>query len=157
MVAVSLPIADFGGFKKQPLKNFMARLESLHLLAPRLKKAELAFGLYGSGNIPSYQRMPYGPGWALVGDAQQIVDPWSGMGMDHGATHADFLADALNRYLNEEVSWEVAMADYHRQARGWSEKSYTRTRTFAADFRPMTHAALIKRGLLMPVKNMQAV
>jgi len=147
MAALSLPIDGFASFKKEPLKNMMTHLESLPLLAPRLRQAELASELYGSGNIPSYQRIPYGPGWALVGDAHQILDPWSGMGIDHAATHADMLADALHRWLNEEASWKTSMHEYHMSIRGWSKKTYRRTTTYAADFRPMTQTALEKRGL----------
>jgi 2-polyprenyl-6-methoxyphenol hydroxylase-like FAD-dependent oxidoreductase len=148
LVAVSLPIDDFRSFKKEPLKGLQAHLESLPYLAPRLGKAEIATEIRGSGNIPSYQRLPYGPGWVLVGDAHQIMDPWSGMGIDHATTHADFLADSLHRWLKEDIPWETAMNKYHTQARGWSEKTYRRTSTFAPDLRPMTRAALRRRGLI---------
>ena len=137
MTAISMPIDGFAAFKKEPLKNMMAHLKSLPLLAPRLQKAEMAFELYGSGNIPSYQRIPYGPGWVLVGDAHQILDPWSGMGIDHAATHAEKLADALHRWLNEEAAWKTSMHAYHMAIREWSKKTYRRTTTYAADFRPM--------------------
>jgi hypothetical protein len=69
------------------------------------------------------------------------------MGIDHAATHADFLADALHCWLVEAIPCEMAMSDYHNQARTWSEKAYRRTSTFAADLRPMTRAALQRRGL----------
>jgi len=148
LVALSLPIADFSSFKKEPLKRLQAHLEALPYLAPRLRKAEITTEIRGAGNIPCYQRIPYGPGWALVGDAHQIMDPWSGMGIDHATTHADFLADSLHRWLKEDTSWETAMNEYHGQARGWSEKTYHRTSTFAPDLRPMTRAALERRGLI---------
>jgi 2-polyprenyl-6-methoxyphenol hydroxylase-like FAD-dependent oxidoreductase len=148
LVALSLPIDEFPSFKKEPLKRLQAHLESLPLLVPRLRKAEIVTELRGAGNIPCYQRLPYGPGWALVGDAHQIMDPWSGMGIDHAATHADFLASAFHSWLKEETAWETAMNEYHRQARAWSEKTYRRTSTFAADLRPMTRAALARRGLI---------
>jgi 2-polyprenyl-6-methoxyphenol hydroxylase-like FAD-dependent oxidoreductase len=147
MVALSLPFSEFRSFKKEPLQRLQAHLESLPLLAPRLARAEIATEIYGSGNIPSYQRIPFGPGWALVGDAHQVMDPWSGMGIDHAATHTDFLADSLYRWLKQDVTWEPAMNEYRRQARQWSAKSYRRTTTYAADLRPMTQAALQRRGL----------
>ena len=147
LVAVSVPISEFASFKKEPLKRLRDHLESLPLLAPRLRKAEIAAGVKGSGNIPCYQRIPYGPGWALVGDAGQVMDPWSGMGIDHATTHASFLAEDLHRFLCDDASWEEAMVDYHTRARKWSEKTYRRTSTYAADLRPMTRAALQRRGL----------
>lgn len=148
LVAVSAPISEFPSFKKEPLKRLRTHLETLPLLAARIQKAEVAAEVKGAGNIPCYQRLPYGPGWALVGDAGQVMDPWSGMGIDHAATHASFLADALHRFLCDDSSWEDAMVDYHTQARRWSEKTYRRTSTYAADLRPMTRMALQKRGLI---------
>lgn len=146
MVALSLPFHEFGSFRKEPLRNLQAHLESLPLLAPRLARAEVASEVYGAGNISSYQRIPFGPGWVLVGDAHQVMDPWSGMGIDHATTHADFLAEALYRFLKEDAPWGTAMNEYRSQARQWSQKSYRRTTTYAADLRPMTQAALQRRG-----------
>ena len=148
LVAVSMPISEFASFKKQPLTQLCSHLASLPLLAPRLRKAEIATEVKGAGHIPCYQRMPYGPGWALVGDAQQVMDPWSGMGIDHATTHASLLADSLHRFLCDDATWEKSMNNYHAQARQWSEKTYRRTSTFAADLRPMTRASLQKRGLI---------
>ena len=70
------------------------------------------------------------------------------MGIDHGTTHADFLADSLNLWLKEYTSWKAALNEYHNRARNWSEKTYRRTTTFAADLRPMAQAALRRRGLI---------
>jgi flavin-dependent dehydrogenase len=148
LVAVTVPINEFPLFKKEPLKRLRAHLESLPLFAPRLRNAEFAAEVKGAGNIPCYQRVPYGPGWALVGDAQQIMDPWSGMGIDHATTHASMLADSLHHFLHDDTAWEVTMSEYHTQARTWSEKTYRRTSTYAPDLRPMTRAALQRRGLL---------
>ncbi len=147
MVALSLPFSEFRSFKKEPLQRLQAHLESLPLLPSRLARAEIATEVYGSGNIPCYQRIPFGPGWALVGDSHQVMDPWSGMGIDHATTHSDFLADSLNRWLKADVTWEAAMNEYRHQARQWSAKSYRRASTYAADLRPMTQAALQRRGL----------
>lgn len=147
LVAVSMPIKEFPIFKREPLKRMRSHLESLPLLSPRLRTAEVVTEVKGAGNIPCYQRVPYGPGWALVGDSQQVLDPWSGMGIDHATTHASMLADSMHRFLRDASPWEASMGEYQSQIRKWSEKTYRRTSTYAADFRPMTRAALQKRGL----------
>jgi 2-polyprenyl-6-methoxyphenol hydroxylase-like FAD-dependent oxidoreductase len=147
LVAVSVPISQFQAFRREPQARLLAHLDSVPMLAPRLARAEIAAEVKGAGNIPCYQRVPYGPGWALVGDAHQAMDPWSGMGIDHATTHAAQLADALHRFLDEEADWDAAMSEYRSQARAWSEKTYRRTSTYAADLRPMTRAALQRRGL----------
>jgi flavin-dependent dehydrogenase len=77
--------------------------------------------------------------FSSVGDAHQVLDPWSGMGIDHAATHADFLAGALDGWLKDESIWETAMKDYHTQARAWSEKAYRRTSIFAPWLAPPSH------------------
>ncbi|MGE5123053.1 MAG: NAD(P)/FAD-dependent oxidoreductase [Acidobacteriaceae bacterium] len=148
LVAISLPISEFVSFKREPLLRLRTHIESLPLLAPRLRHAEITADVKGAGNIPCYQRMPSGPGWVLVGDAHQVLDPWSGMGIDHATTHASMLADSLHRFLIGEATWETLMGDYHSRARQWSEKTYRRTSTYAADLRPMTQAALQKHGLI---------
>ena len=70
------------------------------------------------------------------------------MGIDHATTHAALLADSLHRFLHEDVAWAAAISDYHSQARRWSEKTFRRTSTYAADLRPMTRAALERRGMV---------
>lgn len=147
LVAVSVPIAEFGDWKQDGRRLFLERLRARPALAPRLAQAEWVGKLYGAGDIPCYVRVPYGPGWALVGDAGLIMDPWSGRGIEQGSTHAVFLADALHRWLAGEVPWEAAMADFHRARNTFTEKPYRRTCGNAADFRPMTRAALQRRGL----------
>lgn len=147
LVAVSAPISEFPTFKKEPLKQLRTHLDTLPFLAPRLRHAEIAAEVKGAGNIPCYQRVPYGSGWALVGDAQQVLDPWSGMGIDHATTHAALLAGSLHRFLTDAAAWDAAMKEYHSQARQWSEKTFRRTSAYAADLRPMTQMALQKRGL----------
>jgi len=123
LVAVSMDIKEFPSFRKEPLERMRSHLDSLPLLAPRLRTAEVAVEVKGAGNIPCYQRMPYGSGWALVGDSQQVLDPWSGMGIDHATTHASMLADSMHRFLSDASSWEASMGEYHTQIRKWSEKT----------------------------------
>ena len=75
LIAASVPIAEFDGFRKNPEGRLMAELERLPTLAPRLHCAERFGPVRGAGNIPGYMRVPYGQGWALVGDAELVQDP----------------------------------------------------------------------------------
>jgi flavin-dependent dehydrogenase len=147
LAAATVPISEFPEFRRDPAGRLRAELELLPALAPRLHNAEQAVPVKGAANIPCYQRVPYGPGWALLGDAGQVLDPWSGQGIDHASTHAVLLAEALNAWLAGRTGWEAGMASYHEQRNAWSQKTYRRTSTYAADLRPMTHAALLRRGL----------
>ncbi|MGH2627964.1 MAG: NAD(P)/FAD-dependent oxidoreductase, partial [Anaerolineales bacterium] len=87
-------------------------------------------------------------GWALVGDAAMVMDPWSGQGIDQAATHAVLLAEQLDNYLSQKADWETAMNAYHKARNEFSYKTYQRTCSFGRDLRPMTRKALERRGLL---------
>lgn len=147
LLAVSVPIAQFGEFKNDPEGKFLSELEAMGDLAPRLLSAEREGSVRGTGSIPGYLRIPYGKGWALVGDAAMIMDPWSGQGIDQASTHAMILAQHLGDYLAGVKDWETAMRAYHRERKEFSLKAYQRTCKFSVDLRPMTRAALDKRGL----------
>jgi flavin-dependent dehydrogenase len=150
-----VPIAEFDGFRQDPDGQLTAELEALPTLAPRLRRAERVGPVRGAGNIPGYMRVPFGPGWALVGDAGQVLDPWSGQGIDQATTHATLLADALHAWLSDQLPWEQALAQYHQSRNAFSLQTYRRTCTYGRDLRPMTQAALRRRGLIdvrpMPV------
>ena len=147
LLASSVPIQRFSEFKRDPEGVLLGELRSMTALAPRLVQAEREGEVRGTGSIPGYLRVPYGEGWALVGDAGMVMDPWSGQGIDQASTHAVILARHLGEYLAEAVDWEGAMRAYHRERNGFSQKTYHRTCRYGLDLRPMTHEALQRRGL----------
>jgi flavin-dependent dehydrogenase len=126
----------------------MDELGAMTEIAPRLKNAEREGPVRGSGCIPGYLRIPYGSGWALVGDASMVMDPWSGQGIDQASTHAVMLAQHLQEFLADEKDWDAAMEAYHEARNEFCIKTYRRTCTFSRDLRPMTHKALERRGLV---------
>jgi flavin-dependent dehydrogenase len=147
LLAVSIPIDQFSVFKQNLEEEFNNALYSMEALTSRLLDADREGPIRGSGNIPGYLRVPYGKGWALVGDSGMVMDPWSGQGMDQASTHAVFLADSIEDYLSERKDWDSAMRDYHSARNDFSSKTFQRTCKFSVDFRPMTNEALRKRGL----------
>jgi 2-polyprenyl-6-methoxyphenol hydroxylase-like FAD-dependent oxidoreductase len=149
LIAISVPIDMFGEFKRDPEGNLMEKLGEMKEIAPRLENAERDGPIRGSGSVSGYLRIPYGPGWALVGDASMVMDPWSGQGIDQASTHAVMLARHLDEFLAGEKGWDVAMKAYHEARNEFSMKTYRRTCTFSRDLRPMTHKALERRGLVL--------
>lgn len=146
LLAASVPIIQFAEFKKDTETVFQKVLESMEALSPRLSYAVREGPIQGSGNIPGYLRVPYGKGWALVGDAGMVMDPWSGQGIDQATTHAVLLGDFLDNFLSGVKDWETAMRAYHRERNDFSVKTYQRTCNFSVDLRTMTKAALKRRG-----------
>jgi flavin-dependent dehydrogenase len=65
--------------------------------------------------VPSWFRRPYGPGWALVGDAGYLKDPCTAQGITDAFHHAELLADALDDGLLRRRPLHDALADYERR------------------------------------------
>ena len=147
LIASSIPISDFESFKKKLPESFVAEMKSMPALWPRFEKARQAGPLMGSASIPGYRRVPFGDGWALAGDSEQVMDPWSGQGIDQASTHATMLADALLAWFSGTSSWDRAMSEYHRRRNEFSVKTYERTCKIARDLTLLTGPALKKRGL----------
>jgi 2-polyprenyl-6-methoxyphenol hydroxylase-like FAD-dependent oxidoreductase len=148
LIAVSVPISEFELYRRDAKSRMMSMLTSLPALSGRLISAEIVSPVKGAGNIPCYQRVPYGDGWVLVGDAGQVFDPWSGQGIDHASRHAVMLADAIHQFFENKKTWKDAMSEYHSLRNSSSRKNFENTRKFARDLRPMSHGALKNRGLL---------
>jgi flavin-dependent dehydrogenase len=147
LVAASIPVEQFPLFKKNLDEEFNSTINSMVVLAPKFREAEREGPIKGSGNIPGWLRIPYGKGWALTGDAGMIMDPWSGQGIDQASTHSLFLAESLDEYLSGSKEWANALNTYHQKRNEYSLKTYQRTCRYSKDLRPMTAAALAKRGL----------
>jgi 2-polyprenyl-6-methoxyphenol hydroxylase-like FAD-dependent oxidoreductase len=146
LVAVSVPISEFDAYRRDAEGEMMSFLNGIPSLAPRLQPAEMAAPIKGAGNIPCYMRVPYGDGWALVGDSGLVFDPWSGQGIDHASQHAVMLADELHEYFQNKKTWEAAMSAYNALRNKSSKNNFERTRVVARDLRVMTRAALWSRG-----------
>ncbi len=147
LLAASIPIAEFQSFKSDPEGNLANFFASMPDLKPRIDKAQREGPVRGTGSIPAYRRVPFGNGWALVGDSSQIMDPWSGQGIDQASTHASLLADSMIEWLFEEKPWQQAMKEYQHKRNEFSDAAFDRTCRAAPDLRPMTNAALRRRGL----------
>jgi 2-polyprenyl-6-methoxyphenol hydroxylase-like FAD-dependent oxidoreductase len=61
---------------------------------------------------PGYLRRPWGPGWALVGDAGYLKDPITAHGMSDALRDAELLARAIVE-LHEGAAEDAALGGYH--------------------------------------------
>ena len=75
-------------------------------LAERLPRARLVGALRGFPGHPGCLRRPWGPGWALVGDAAYFKDPITAHGISDALRDAELLARAV------EEGGEEALAGY---------------------------------------------
>jgi len=81
-------------------------------LAARLDDAVSPTGLRTFAGLPGYLRRPYGPGWALVGDAGYWKDPIGAHGLTDALRDAELLAGAV-RAAADGAPEADAFADYH--------------------------------------------
>lgn len=95
LIYVAWPAAEFNRFRADVEGNFQATLDLVPSLAERVCAGKRVERISGAGDIPNFFRKPYGPGWALVGDAGYIKDPISGMGIGDAFRDAQLLANAL--------------------------------------------------------------
>lgn len=114
-VAVSIDLETFAAFRKDPAGMFERHVLAHPGIADRYAASTPEPRVLGSGLKDAVIRMPYGPGWALVGDASMVQDPWTGLGMDNAATHARFLAEAVDGWLAGRVTEGDALAAYARR------------------------------------------
>lgn len=101
-------------------------LEAIHEHAPDLAE-QLQSGRRESrfvgGAIPGHVRKPYGPGWALVGDAGYQKDPCTASGITDAFSSAELLAQAIDAGLSGRQPLEDALAGYE-QRRNEAELPY---------------------------------
>ena len=64
-------------------------------LAEHVRTAASDGPVRGFPGVAGFQRVPVGPGWALVGDAGYIKDPVTGLGITDAFRDAELLADAV--------------------------------------------------------------
>ncbi|HEY6745381.1 MAG TPA: NAD(P)/FAD-dependent oxidoreductase, partial [Mycobacteriales bacterium] len=88
------PYAEFEANKADVAGNFLAMLELAPEFAARVRAGTRETRFAGSA-VPNYFRTPYGPGWALVGDAGYNRDFITAQGMQDAFRDAELCAAAL--------------------------------------------------------------
>ena len=68
-----------------------------------------------SGAVRNFCRKPYGPGWALVGDAGWRMDPCTAAGITNAFRDASYLAEALDAGLSGRQPLGEALDGYEQQ------------------------------------------
>jgi len=105
------PYAEFEANRADVEGNFLAMLELAPPFAERVRAGRRESRFAGAC-VHNYFRTPYGPGWALVGDAGYNRDFVTAMGMQDAFRDAELCASALHEALSGARPYEVAMKDY---------------------------------------------
>ncbi len=113
MLVGGWPHAQFEANKKDVAGNFLKIFDLAPEFAERLRHAKRETAFTGA-SVPNFFRKPYGPGWALVGDAGYNKDPITAQGITDAFRDAERCATALHESLSGARDFAAAMADYQR-------------------------------------------
>lgn len=113
-VAVASPIAEFDNCRSDVEGSYMRSLELTPGLLERLRAGSRETKFFGTADIPNFFRKPYGPGWALVGDAGYHKDPIGAQGISDAFRDAERLATALDDAFSGRRPMDEALAGYER-------------------------------------------
>jgi 2-polyprenyl-6-methoxyphenol hydroxylase-like FAD-dependent oxidoreductase len=113
LVIVGWPYEEFAEYKKDIEGNYLKTIDLAPAFASRLRAAKREASFAGTA-VPNYFRKPYGPGWALVGDAGYNRDFITGQGIMDAFHDAELCAAALDSVFSETRSFYAAMSEYQR-------------------------------------------
>ena len=113
MIITGWPYAEFAENKKDIEGNVLKTIDLVPAFADRLRAARREERFVGAA-VPNYFRKPYGPGWALVGDAGYNRDFITGQGMMDAFLDAELCVNALDKALSGTQPFDAAMSDYQR-------------------------------------------
>jgi flavin-dependent dehydrogenase len=111
LVLVGCPYAHARSFRRDLEANYLATLALVPELAEQLRAAERVERIVGGG-VPNFFRQPFGPGWALVGDAGYTKDPVTAQGITNAFESAEWCANALHEVLENGRDVDKAMRQY---------------------------------------------
>jgi flavin-dependent dehydrogenase len=114
-VFVAWPASELGVVRADIERQFLAALDGAPALGERVRAGRRADRFYGATDVRSFMRKPYGPGWALVGDAGCHKDPYLALGVADAFRDAELLADAIDVGLTGRAPMNEALADYERR------------------------------------------
>jgi 2-polyprenyl-6-methoxyphenol hydroxylase-like FAD-dependent oxidoreductase len=108
------PVAEFRTNRKDIEANFFAAMDLAPEFAQRIRAAKRESRFIGSADLPGYFRKPFGPGWALLGDAGYHKNPITAMGINDAFRDAELVAGALDDFFSGRCTYEVALSSYQQ-------------------------------------------
>ncbi len=132
LIFVALPIQQFNDFRADVEGNYLHTIDRVPELAGRARAGRLEERIYGTADTPNFYRKPFGPGWALVGDAGYVKDPVTAQGISDAFRDADLLTDAIDAGFSGKEPLEAALAGYENARNAASKEMYEFTAQVAS-------------------------
>jgi flavin-dependent dehydrogenase len=146
-VFVGWPIDRLPIVRRDLASHFMAAVDGIPSLSERLRAGRREEPFRGATDLPNFYRKPYGPGWALVGDAGCHKDPFLALGVCDAFRDAELLVNALDDGLSGRRSLEEALHDYEQRRNDASMADY-RENLHMARFQPIPQDTFRLRAVL---------
>jgi flavin-dependent dehydrogenase len=149
-IALELQPEDFEEFRSSHTEAFDARVRKLPEMAERIRNAHLEGKLIGSKGIDNHFRKPFGPGWALTGDAGYLKDPITGLGIGDALHQSFMLAESLGVWF-DGGDWDATMSAFQQKRDQVMKPFYDATLAYTRvrDVGP-AEQALLKAILISP-------
>ena len=113
LVAACRSAAQFESYRADIERNHFQTVAALApLRAEQMRAGRREERFRGTGDLPGFFRQPYGPGWALVGDAGFHIDPIIGQGITNAFRDADLLSAAIDAGFSGRQPLHSALAEY---------------------------------------------
>jgi 2-polyprenyl-6-methoxyphenol hydroxylase-like FAD-dependent oxidoreductase len=113
LLAVGWPIAEAAAYKADIEGGYVRTLDLVPDFAARVAEAERAEP-FRVATVENWFRKPFGPGWALVGDAGYNRDPITAQGITDAFSDAEAASAAIDAWLDGRQGFGEAMAAYQR-------------------------------------------
>ena len=111
LVVAGWPFREFEANKKDIEGNYHKVIDQAPEFAARIKSAKREERFVGTP-VPGYFRKPFGPGWALVGDAGYNKDYITAFGISDAFLQVEQVVAALDESFSGAKPFDAAMADY---------------------------------------------
>jgi 2-polyprenyl-6-methoxyphenol hydroxylase-like FAD-dependent oxidoreductase len=125
VVVAGWPNAEFHRVRADIEGNFYSTLDEISpALGEMVRAGRREERWTGTADIPNFFHKPYGPGWALVGDAGYHRDPVTGYGITDAFRDAGYLAEALDTGLSGAMAMDEALSGYERRRNEFAMPMY---------------------------------
>ena len=136
-IAAGGPKDHFQAYRADIEGRFFEILDGAPEFAARVRAGKREERWMGTADVPNFFRKPWGPGWALVGDAGYMKDPVTGFGITDAFRDAGLLAKALDLALSGKVPAEEALQGYQDRRDAAAIPVYEMTLQMAAGELPL--------------------
>ncbi len=112
LVIVGMAEDAFNEARKDVEGAFLRIVDLAPALGERVRSGTREERFHAASDLAGSFRKPYGPGWALVGDAGYHLHPITAQGITDAFLDAERLTDALHAAFTEQQPHDDAMAGY---------------------------------------------